>query len=69
MNVQIGDKVMVKTSYLSNAKQNFSAKLAPRLKGPFEVIDFGHYKVNLLKLKDCRTGKIRTCHCEQIKVL
>ena len=68
MNVQIGDKVVVKTFYLSNAKKNFSAKLAPRFKGPFEVIDFGHYKVNL-KLKDCRTGKTRMCHCEQIKVL
>ena len=68
MNVQIGDKVMVKTFHLSNAKKNFCAKLAPRFKGPFEVIDFGHYKVNL-KLKDCRTGKTRMCHCEQIKVL
>ena len=47
MNFQIGDKVMVKTFYLSNAKKNFSAKLSPRFKGPFEVIDFGHYKVNL----------------------
>ena len=68
MNVQIGDKVMVKTFYLSNAKNNFSLKLAQRFKGPFEVIDFGHYKVNL-KLKDCRTRKTRMCHCEQIKVL
>ena len=68
MNFQIGDKVMVKTFYLSNAKKKFNAKLAPRFTGPFEVIEFGHYKVNQ-KLKDCRTGKTRMSHCEQIKVL
>ena len=68
MNVQIGDKVTVKTFYLSNAKKNFDAKLAPRFKGPFEVIGFGYYKVNL-KLKECMAGKTRMCHCEQIKVL
>ena len=49
-------------------QKNFSAKVVPRFEGPFEVIDFGHYKMNL-KLKDCRTGKTRVCHCEQIKVL
>ena len=43
MNVQIGDKVMVKTFCLSNAKKNFSAKLAPRFKGPFEVIEYWHH--------------------------
>ena len=59
MNVQIGDKVMVKTFYLLNAKKNFSAKLAPRFKGPFEVTDFGHYKVNL-KLNPVLDGTLLT---------
>ena len=35
---QLGDLVLRKTHVLSNAAQRFSAKLAPRYEGPFEII-------------------------------
>jgi len=35
---EIGSKVMLKTHFLSDASKGFSAKLAPKREGPFEVV-------------------------------
>ena len=35
----LGDKVLRRAHVLSNAAQKFSAKLAPKFEGPFEIVD------------------------------
>jgi hypothetical protein len=35
----LGDKVMVKTHFLSKGSAGFSAKLAPRYEGPYKIIE------------------------------
>ena len=53
----VGDKVWVKTHFKSNEAGFFSAKLAPRFEGPFEVVQ----KISPLvyRLKDLSTGIVQ----------
>ena len=54
---EVGDKVWLRTHYLSSRQGYFAAKLAPKFEGPFQVVA----KINpvVYKLKDLRTGVVQ----------
>ena len=62
---QLGEKVLVKQHYLSNAADGFAAKLAPKFDGPYEVKEFASPVIVIVK----RVGdnRERTVHIRDIK--
>ena len=52
---------------LSDAEKNFAKKLAPVFEGPYMIVKFGNYKVNVC-LKHKENGVLKWAHIEQLKL-
>ena len=61
----VGKQVLLKTHYQSDAKKHFSAKLAPRWQGPFEIVR-KLSPVNFV-IADSK-GKGQTVHMDSLKL-
>jgi hypothetical protein len=53
---KVGDEVMNKTHFLSNASKGFSAKLAPRYDGPYRITD--KVSSNVYDIVNITTGQV-----------
>ena len=62
---KVGDLVLVKTFPQSKASMGFSAKLAPRYKGPLKVAEF--LTPVTVVLRDPRDGSLLKAHVSNIK--
>ena len=64
LSFQVGDQVLVKSFPLSNLKKKFSAKLAGKFKGPFQVVkQLTPLNYLIKKSENCN----QVVHVDQIK--
>lgn len=61
----VGDRVFWRSHKLSNANQRFSAELAPKYKGPFEIFKKLSSTVNELNFEDKR--RVSKVHVSELK--
>ncbi|KAJ8039583.1 hypothetical protein HOLleu_17347 [Holothuria leucospilota] len=65
VNIKTGDKVLLKSHPLSNLRRKFSAKLAPKWRGPYDVIS----QVSPVNFVIQAGADKRVAHVEQLKVI
>ena len=61
----VGSKVLLKSHPLSNLNKKFSAKLAPRWRGPYIVA--AQLSPVTFSIKDEDAGETRIAHVDQLK--
>lgn len=61
----VGSLVYKKEHHLSNAAESFAAKLAPKYKGPYEVLNF--ISPTVVELKDIELKSVVKCHISDLK--
>ena len=65
VNIKTGDKVLLKRHPLSTLRRKFSAKLAPKWRGPYDVIE----QVSPVTFVIQAGADKRVAHVEQLKVI
>ena len=65
VSIKIGDNVLLKSHPLSNLKKNFSAKLAPKWRGPYKVLS----QLSPVNFAIQCGGDTRVAHSVQLKVV
>ena len=63
----VGDQVMRRTHYLSDASKKFSAKLAPKYEGPYTVVETLSPVVYMLGTGEGSNRRIAKVHISQLK--
>ena len=64
--LKVGDRVMLRSHPLSNLRKNFSAKLAPKWRGPYSVKE----SLSPVNVRICDDrGDVRIAHVEQLKLV
>lgn len=63
---KVGDIVLARTHPLSNAVENFAAKLAPKYSGPYEVVSFKSPVIAQLRSREYNGTK--TAHISELKL-
>lgn len=66
-NFAIGDLVMRRNLYLSNVAGNFSAQLAPKFEGPFEITEEKSPMVYVLEMGEGNSRKVAKVHVSDLK--
>ena len=63
----VGDRVLRKTHFLSDAVKKFNAKLAPKFEGPFEIIETLSPTVYVLGQGEGSNRRIAKVHVSELK--
>ena len=64
---RIGDKVLRRAHFLSDAARKFNAKLAEKFEGLFKIIEVKSPRVYVLEMGEGKTRRIAKVHVSQLK--